>query len=100
MAQIMEVIMRLSRGKGVVDDASSVNTIARTQGVTEGSVYNPYNHVGHTTPKVGTPYCPIPPIMNTLSKTCLPLPPALIPSGWVYTYPYIPPLIVPIPPVA
>ena len=30
MAQMMEVIMRLSRGKGIVDDASLVNTIART----------------------------------------------------------------------
>ena len=29
MAQVMQVIMRLSREKGVVDDADSVNTVIR-----------------------------------------------------------------------
>ena len=39
--------MRLSREKRVVDDTDSVNTTARTQRVTKGPMYKPYNSVGH-----------------------------------------------------
>ena len=56
MAQIIEVIMRLSQRKRMADDAGSMNTTARTQWVTEGPMYNPYHSVSHTMPEVGTPY--------------------------------------------
>ena len=46
--------------------------------------------------KVGTPHCPIPPMVNTILKICPP-PPTPMPFGEVYTYPYIPPLVVPSP---
>ena len=66
MAQITEVIMRLSRGKKIVDDVGSMNIDARTQRVTEGLVYNPYHLVGQTIPEVGTLHYSIPTMMNTL----------------------------------
>ena len=91
--------MRLSRAKGIVYDVGSMNTTTRTQGVTEGPVYNPYHPIRHTMPEVGISHCPIPPMMNTLQDTC-PLHLVLIPSRGVYTYPYIPPPVVPSPLVA
>ena len=100
MAQMMEVIMRLSRGKGIGDDVGTMNIIARIQGVTKGLVYNSYHPVGNTMPEVGTPHCLIPPMMNILQDTC-PFTPAPIPSGGVFPYPYIPPPVVTTsPPVA
>ena len=98
MAQTLQVIIRLSREKRVVDDAGSVNTAARMQGITEGFVYNSYNSVGHVMPEMGTPHCSVPLIMNTFPKTCPSS--AFIPFGRVYTYPYIPLSVVPSPPVA
>ena len=86
--------MRLSQGKGIVDDVGLVNTVARTKGVTEGLVYNLYHPIRHTLPEEGTPHCPIPPMMNTLQETCPP-PSAPIPSEGVYVYPYIPLLMMP-----
>ena len=86
---MMEVIMRLSRGKRVVDDAGLVNMGIRTQGVTEGPVYNPYNPVGHEMLKVGTPHCPIPLIMNTIPEKC-PHPTTLMPSkGYTFIPTYL-----------
>ena len=45
-------------------------------------------------PKVGTPHCPIPPMVNVVPKIHPPLPNPM-PSGGVYTYPYMPPPVVP-----
>ena len=75
MAQMMQVIMRLSREKGVVDDAGSVNIAVRTQGVIEGPMYHP---VSFSMREVGTSHCEIPPMVNVVSKTCHP-PPFSIP---------------------
>ena len=41
----------------VDDDVGLVNTIARTQRVTEGLIYNPYNLASHVMSEVGTPHC-------------------------------------------
>ena len=89
----MQVIMRLSRDKGVVDDVDSINITTRVQRVTEGLVYHP---ASIAMPEVGTPHGPIPPMTNVMPKT-YPLPPALLPSGEVYTYFYIPSLVIPSP---
>ena len=93
---MIQVIMRLSQEKGVVDDVGSVNTTIRTQGVTEGPMYHP---TSFAIPKVGTPHCLVPPMVNAVPKT---YPPHFspMPSERVYTYPYMPPLMVPSPPVA
>ena len=63
MAQMMQVIMRLSRKKRVVDDASSMNTATRVQRITKGPNYRPANFVMS---KVGTPHCPVPPMENAI----------------------------------
>ena len=81
MAQMMQVIMRLSRGKEVVDDFGSVNIAAKVQGVTEGPMYHP---ASFAMPEVETSHCPIPSMLNTISETC-PFPYAPILSGGVYT---------------
>ena len=47
MAQIMEIIMKMSRGKRIADDTGLVNTTVRTLRVTEGLAYNPYHLAGH-----------------------------------------------------
>ena len=47
--------------------------------------------------EVGTLHCPIPPMVNVISETCLPLVP--VPSRGVYTYPYIHPPLVLSPPM-
>ena len=49
-------------------------------------------------PEVGTPYYPIPPMVNAVSETYPPTPSPMQSEG-VYTYPYMPPLVVPISPV-
>ena len=85
---MMEIIMRMSRGRGIADGIGSMNTIARTQWVTNGLVYNPYHLVEHTMPEASTLHCPIPPMVNILHETRPPLP-VPIPFGEVYTYPYI-----------
>ena len=94
MAQMMEIIMKMSRGKGIADETGLVSTVARMQGVIEGPVYNPYHPSVHAMPEVSITYYPIIPMVNTLQDTCSPpLTPIL--SGGLYTYPYIPPLMVP-----
>ena len=66
---MMQVIIRLSRDKGVADDISFVNTSTRVQEVTKGLMYHP----------VGTPHDPIPPMANVMSETYPPL--ASMPFG-------------------
>ena len=58
--------MKLPRGKRVVDDVGSENTIARTQWVIEGHTYNPYHPVRHTMPEMSTHHGLIPQMMNIL----------------------------------
>ena len=41
MAQMIQVIMRLSQVNGVVDNPNFVNTATRVQGVTKGLTYPP-----------------------------------------------------------
>ena len=48
--------------------------------------------------EVGASHYPIPPMVNVILKIHPSL--ALMPFGRVYTYPYMPPLIAPSPPVA
>ena len=41
MAQMIQVIIRMAREKGTVDDTGFVNTVSQTQGVIEGPAYHP-----------------------------------------------------------
>ena len=87
---MIQVIMRLSQEKGVVDDVGSVNTTIRTQGVTEGPMYQ---IASFAILEVGTPHCLIPPMVNdVLEIHLLPTP---MPSRVVHIYPYMPPPVVP-----
>ena len=81
----MQVIMRLSQEKEVVDDAGSVNIVVRAQRVIEGLAYNTYNFVDNAMPEVGTPHCPIPPMVNIIPETCH-SPLTHMPPREVYTY--------------
>ena len=78
------------------NDASSVNTIEKVQGVTRSLIYHPVNFV---IPKVGTSHYLIPPMTNVVPKI-YPPPTAPISFGEVYTYPYMPPPIISNTPVA
>ena len=92
MDQMMQVIMRLSQEKGVVDYAGSVNTTIRAQRVTKGPMYHPANYA---MPEVGTSHWQIPPTVNIISETCPPpSSPTPILSRRVYTYAYMPFLMV------
>ena len=73
-----------------------MNTVVRTQGVIQGPMYH---LASFATPEVDTPHYPILLMANVVSKIH-PHPPTPIPSGGVYTYPYMPPLVVTSPPVA
>ena len=86
----MQMIIRLSRDKGVVDEAGFVNTITRVQGVTKGPAHP---SARPAMPEVGIPYYLVPPLVNAIPKTYL-SPPAPMPSGGVYTYPYMPSLVI------
>ena len=88
--------MRLSREKGVVNDAGSVNIVTRVQGVIEGPTYP---LARPSMPEVGIPHCLVPPLTNAISETYLPHF-APIPSGGMYTYPYMPSPVISSPPVA
>ena len=96
MAQMMESIMRMPRGKRITDGIGLVNTVSRTQRVTEGLMYNLYHLTGHAMLEASTHYYPIPPMVSTLQETCPP-PLAPIPSRGVYIYPYVPHPVVPSP---
>ena len=90
MGQMMDIIIKMSRGKGVVDDSRSVNTIPEIQMVMEGLVYSPCPTTSHSLLKMSMPPFPIPPLVSTFQETN----PPHIPFRGVYSYPYIPPLIV------
>ena len=92
---MMQVIIRLSQDKGVVDDVGSMNTATRVQGVTDDLVYHPNNIV---MPKVGTLHGQISPMENVMLET-YPPPHAPILFGGMYTYPYIHFPIIPSPSV-
>ena len=96
MAQVMLVIMRLSRENGVVNDVSSMNTVTRVQGVTEGPVYPPANPVML---EVGISHCLVPPLANVIPET-YPSPLAPMSYRGVYTYPYMNSPVISSPPVA
>ena len=82
---MMELIIRLSQGKGISDDASSMNT---------RSYWRPYVQLlsSHLTYNTRGRYSllPYPTDDEYSSRTC-PSPLACIPYGRVYTYPCIPP---------
>ena len=84
MTQVMQVIIRLFREKGVVDDAGFTSTITRVQEVIEGLAYPPTNPA---MPEMGIPHCLIPPLANAISET-YPHPLTPMPSDGVYTYLY------------
>ena len=92
---MMQVIMKLSREKKVVDDVDPMNTVFRTLGVTEGLVYH---LTSYARLEVGTLHYSIPPMVNVVPKTCLS--PTSMPSEGVYIYPYMPSLVVPSPPIS
>ena len=77
MAQVMQVNTRLSRGKGVVNDADSMNTVTRVQEVTKSPTYPP---TSPTMLEVGIPHYPIPPLANAILET-YPFSPTPMPSG-------------------
>ena len=91
----MEIIMKMSQGKGIVDDAGSINTTSRTQGVTEIPTYTYYHFTGHAMPNTNAFYFLIPPLVSTPQETC----PPSVPSRWVHIYPYIPLPMVSSPPM-
>ena len=91
----MQVIMRLSRDKGLVDDADSINTTTRVQRVTEGPAY-PLARLAM--PEVRIPHCLVQPLASTILET-YPSPTTLMPFGGVYTYPYMPSPVISSPPV-
>ena len=49
-------------------------------------------------PEIEASHYPVPPMANTMPKTYF-SPPAPMPSGRVYTYPYMSPLVIPSPPI-
>ena len=88
--------MKLSREKGVVDDAGFMNIVTRVQRVIEGPTYPP---TSLDMPKVGIPHCLVPPLANAILET-YPPPLAPMPFGGVYTYLYMPSPVISSPPVA
>ena len=84
MAQVIQVIMRLSREKGVVNDAGFVNIVTRVQGVIEGLAYPP---IRFAMPEVGILRYPVPPLANAIPKIYR-HPYSPMPFGGVYTYFY------------
>ena len=65
----------------MADDFDSVNAATRVRRVTEGLLHSTTSHI---------------PLSNAIPET---YPHSLVPmpSGGVYTYPYIPPLVIPSP---
>ena len=93
MAQMIQVIMRMAHEKGTIDNTSSVNIDVRTQRVIEGFMNLSANFV---TFDVGTSHYSIPPLTN-VNLEIYPPPPAPMPPRRVYTYPYVPSLVIPNP---
>ena len=96
MAQVMQVIMRLSQEKGVVDDADFVNTITRVQRVIEGPTYPSASPI---MPEVRILHCLVSPLESAILEIYPPHPTPM-PSEGVYTYPYMPSLVISSPPIA
>ena len=91
---MMQVIIRLSREKRIVDDAGSVNTVVRTQGVIKGPMY----HLASVAMLgLGIPHYLIPSMANAIPETYYPPSSTLMPSEGLYTYPYMPLTVVPSP---
>ena len=76
MAQMMQMIMRQSHEKGVVDNTGSVNASMRARGVTEGPSFS---HASLVVSEMGVPPYQIPSLANAILETYLP-PPAPMPS--------------------
>ena len=72
-----------------------MNIAARTQGVTKG-LMNPLTN--SVTPDAGTFHYSIPPLTNVNSEIYPHLSASIPPRG-VYTYPYMPSLVIPNPPI-
>ena len=85
--------MRIAREKRTINDASFVKIVARTQEVTEGLVNPLANSV---IPKVRAYHHSISPLTN-VNPEIYPLPPTPMPLEGVYTFPYMPPPIIPNP---
>ena len=68
-----------------------MNIVTRTQGVTKGLAY-PF--ASFAMPEVGIPHYLVPLMENVMLET-YPSPYSSMPSGGVYTCPYIPPSVVP-----
>ena len=93
MAQMMQIIMRIAREKGTVDDAGFMNTVARTQGITKGLVNPPANPINL---EAGFSHHSIIPLTN-VNPEIYPSPLTPMPLGGVYTYIYMPLPIIPNP---
>ena len=72
-----------------------MNTATRVQGVTKGPMYP---LASFAMSKLGTPHYLVPPMGNAILEI-YPPPLAPIPFERVYTYPYMPSLVIPRPPV-
>ena len=83
----------MAREKGTIDNTSSVNIDVRTQRVIKGFMNVSANSV---TLDVGTSHYSIPPLTN-VNPEIYPPPPTPMPPGRVYTYPYVPSLVIPNP---
>ena len=66
MAQMMEVIIRMAREKGTVDDDGSANTTSTVKGITESLAYPPFSLA---MPEVGISHYPIPLMANAMLET-------------------------------
>ena len=65
MAQIMEIIVQMYRGKGTADDSRLVNITSRVQVVTKKPAYSLYHVTVYAILETSMPYCPIPPLAIT-----------------------------------
>ena len=57
MARMMDVIAKISRGKGFIDDFGPVNRIIGLKMFMEGLIYSTCSIIGHPSPKIGMLPC-------------------------------------------
>ena len=64
MAWMMDVLIRLSKGKRITNNLGLVNTVVEIQMVTEGPVHSLCPIIGYPPPEMNVPLCPAPLLVN------------------------------------
>ena len=64
MAWMMDVLIRLSKGKRITNNLGLVNTVVEIQMVTEGLVHSLCPINGYPSPEMNVPLCPAPLLVN------------------------------------